>query len=435
MTLARRRTMSHPSAATPSAFGTHIGDWFAQAGDHAYYVADGSTLDGANVDLATATHPSTSGAFNGWVPIMCQTKGGSVLDLSDPTSGPWRGGLDLRYDGVGHGFTKLPLRIMLGGFTIRFGTVIPQWVRYLRFWHCDFTWADTVWQAYYDGLYFSAHGTHPVPSPATTFDSSVFGSSPNWHPTTVGMDQCDNIEVYFTDFHNIGDDAVYLTSSNLYLRGVRFDDVYHHGTNYFNPATGGDLIHSDTVQGAGCNVTFKNVGFGGHWDFEGTGAGSVGLNGDNFWLYGSSISAAGFGTDGSHNVVGALTNGQWFACGQYYHPGVNPATQSTPYYDASSDRLLDAYDPPGLTWDGASGTAWAAAHKILPSGVAVAGGLITPDLIGPSYPASYPSVPSAYAHPANPGLVDQAANPYGSWSTFFNRLTTNNPSAGAYGWP
>jgi hypothetical protein len=417
----------------PEDHGTHIGDWFRQG---AGLRVVGNDLDGANVNVLASHHDADPSAeFGGWLVMQAAVRRGITLDFRDPGPGhSYRGGLNLKYPGAAHGFTKLPLRILLVGFNI-VGLIEPEWIDLLWFYDCVDSNEPHEWDAQYKTAYQAAHGSIPVVG-HTNFDDSLPGFG-NWTPSCIRMGNCGSsadhgLKWFFSDFVDVGDDVIFDASgSDIELVGCRVDNNWHHEINYYNAALGQAAFHSDWGQCmGGSRWKVRRSSLKGHFQSQVNG-GSITLDFDQWWSYGSDGVGFSFDetTSGSH-IVGNMRHGKWFAHGQN-----GGDYQSAPRYDPNFDELAYGQDPTqgGTGFTGPAGLHWhrdtddavismptfAATYHQRPSGITVIGGILSPDTT--AYPSSpWPRTPHVYDHVDNPAVIDRLVAGHGpnDWAAY-----------------
>lgn len=425
--------------------GTSVGPYLHQPGGQRIVVGNGS-YDGQVGSLTGIRHDrDTSAPYKGWLILEAETPGGAILDLTDPGPGnAYRGGLQLVYPGVANGFQVLPLRIMLVGFHIINGLNDWQWLDYIRTWHCTVSNEVHQWDDQYKTAYDAKHGGDPFQY--STWDANL--GMGNWTSSAIRCLFVTHREHYFTDFVDIGDDALFSSLGDVFLRGCRTDNIEHHNVNYLNPAEGYGLKHSDFVQtSGGTTIRARNCSFQGHGQFQ-TNAGSVTLDFDNYWQYGSPGIGMSFDESAGGGIVGTMKRGRWFANGQYNYTDF-PFGTAPRYGGAGYDRMCYQDDhgrfyagPAGLHWYDDGGTeigalAFEAQNHIFPAGVSQnSSGILTPDYT--AYPSPpWPNTTTVFDHDDNPAVIDREAAGHGpgDWESFFDPDATNNPAAGVYGWP
>lgn len=212
----------------PTDLGRDLRTYLAQPGDQTIVVPAGTYTAGT----ATPLHPETDGPNRGWLVLVAERPGETIVDLS--TTG-------FRLTGSAKGND---VRVVFVGFTFRNGMVAVEGVRNVVFWYCDFTFPAAEWQR----QYVAAGGAAARPSTsvrnrmANPFPSAFRMRSDVARPTVPSRD----IGIYGSDIHDVGDDGVFFYStSGLTLQGVRIWGV-DEGTH--DPQ---DWWHNDSVQTTG----------------------------------------------------------------------------------------------------------------------------------------------------------------------------------------
>lgn len=441
-------TLAVVAVATPT-FGSHIGDWMVQAGDQELVLPDG-TYDAGHLNLSNCVHAATNGTYGGWLIIRATTKHGAIIDLSS---------LRFHLEGTS---PKRNLRILFVGVKFINGETDINWMKYLRFWYCMWTFPPSVWLGQYTTAYQALHGGQS-PTNLSVVDYNALANMENPVGSACSVNQSDNIEWYFCDWDQVYNDSVDIgQSADPFWRGCRWWDNYNHNVQFKN-TDGSTRAHSDNIAlTSGGVTTVINVNFSGnHFDVEATAGGSSSvffangwvMAGDNIGIVGGSHWSAD-GTTVLHTLSGTIKGLQWCGMAQYQPSDKTNPTYSVAQYGtytvgsttlAFNDRLLYGLEPDNSTHLGsvvfkeANGTTislttantnWFA----YPSGVTQPGastaspGLISPDLT--SSPIRTMATSVIANHASNPAVVDRAVsgNGFTNYVAFFAASRTDSCS-------
>lgn len=417
---------SGPDLPPADTLGSSLGTWMRQNGGQLKIIETGATLTGGDVDILGCVHNfDATKPRNGWLVIAAQTRRTVTVDLSTT-------GLNLSYNGPAHAFARLELRILFVGIKFTFGMLTPEWVKYCRFYDCDFTNPVEEWNTnQYIPAYTAKHGTAPVLGGNIDLNTGMA----NPFPTIARGGFADNIEFYFCDFHNVGDHLFFQNScADWVMQGCNAWDVFHHGINYWNPALNTDIFHNGLL----CqSSSIKVYDCGMFFNFEADtnpGGGSCSIDIRRFWSFGSYGVGFQFTEESSHLVTGQIRGpALWGAHGQFAAPWLY---DGLPRYSADFDAFQytvkpesqgEFVFPDNLTfYDGSgnviSGGAFVNQYHATvagwPSGVSTIGGILTDLANAPASP--YPNIPSLVDHPLNPANIDRAAPGHGpgDWDTY-----------------
>jgi hypothetical protein len=214
---------------------------------------------------------------DGWLVLRAESPGGVTVDLSET-------GLSLD-DGTS--------RVIFVGFRFVNGSVRMAGVQDIHFWYCDFSFPPEEWARQYR----AAGGTVPADRAARNrFASRMANPLPTSvraRPGVVDPSRGNQrIGFWGSDFHDIGDDAIFLSDTETVLMaGLRIWNVDERqadpGRTYGNSQ---DWFHNDGIQTLGAlrGVAIADSWIGQKIQWEASGRDIVNADFRRLWLAGSS---------------------------------------------------------------------------------------------------------------------------------------------------
>jgi hypothetical protein len=295
----------------------------AMSGDQAVTVANGTYAAGA---ISTASHASTGGTYGGWLVLVAATPGSVIVDMAPPAG--WTSSDTNTYDLDLSGTTK---RVLFVGFKFINGKVYIGCDR-IRFWHCEFTFPASTWNAENGhsntsgGFYHSYHQeARTIQLKSGNSNIGVYGG--NVHGTGTGL-YCESggaatLTVAGTEFYDLTDGGVSVDP---------LDNVHPDGMALFGRQTlstvSDTYIHPDNGGTAGIGT-------------EAYVASASVINMTNVWI----TAAGNAGMVTGDSGVGDSTSGTWTNVHMWGngtgHPGeVNASFWNFIEYDAGVDNGL-----------------------------------------------------------------------------------------------
>jgi hypothetical protein len=340
----------------PTQLSSSIGDYMKLGGDQVVVVPDGTYRGG----LVHAPHPVTDGPYGGWLVLVAEHQGQSVIDMTN----------DLYPEDNNNRVLYLQpgtSRVMFVGFSFRNG-IIRNEAESIRFWYCDHQNADYEYM-------------------------KAGRSTPRMFQTYYGGD---SLEVYGDDMHNGVATAVFFggTVDNVTIQGVR---VYDIDPRFGDDQPGGDpmshIVPMGSPEGAHRGFRILDTYLEGYYTLWGTNSGSLSdMTWQNIWY--------GFGYPSPfllQAVPGASVQHAQRINWQIFGPNAHHSQNGNDPYIYIDDRHYSGQD--------------AYQHRDRID--------LTDTNVNYGDPEGVSDPESARSSPSNPANVWRAAHPYESWQSFF----------------